>query len=236
MDKKIKVLLVEDEDTLVVIITETLQEKGFDIVTADNGEDGLKLFYKSKPDILVVDVMMPKLDGFKMVQQIREIDKITPILFMTARSSTKDVVEGFELGANDYLKKPFGVPELIVRIKSLVGRLNPIEEQTSFNIGQFLFDNITQKLIYDSDEIELSHRESEILKRLSINMDHIVNTKSLLLELWEDDNFFNNRSLHVFITKLRNKLSKDKNIEILNIRGVGYKLVVNSSREIKGLT
>lgn len=226
MSTKIKVLLAEDEETLAMIIKDTLQEEGFEIELAPNGEAGLKLYHEKKPDIVVADVMMPKMDGFEMVRQIRQVDKQTPVLFLTARSAVKDVVEGFELGANDYLKKPFGMQELIIRIKALVGRIMIVEkEQTQFEIGTYLFDTITQKLSYRGDEYELSHRECEILKRLCSNRNDVVNTQNILLDLWGDDSFFNSRSLHVFITKLRNKLAKDDNIRIINVRGVGYKLI-----------
>ena len=192
---KITVLLVEDEQTLAMIIKDTLEENDFIIHTANDGEEGLSLFFELHPDVLVADVMMPKMDGFEMVRRIRQTDKQTPVLFLTARSAINDVVEGFELGANDYLKKPFGIQELIIRIKAL--------------------------------RQELSHRESEILKRLCENRNQVVNTQDVLLELWGDDSFFNSRSLHVFITKLRHKLSQDEQIRIVNVRGIGYKLIVN---------
>jgi len=176
----------------------------------------------------VADVMMPKMDGFEMVRRIRQTDKTTPVLFLTARSAINDVVEGFELGANDYLKKPFGMQELIVRIKALVRR-SFVEEKknTIFSIGNYSFNSVTQQLSFSGSSIELSHRESEILKRFCDNIDEVVSTQSLLIELWGDDSFFNSRSLQVFITKLRHKLSKDERIRIINIRGIGYKFIVN---------
>jgi DNA-binding response OmpR family regulator len=226
--EKIKVLLVEDEQTLSMIIKDTLEEKEFLITTAKDGEEGLRLFMQINPDVLVADVMMPKIDGFEMVRRIRQTDKTTPVLFLTARSAINDVVEGFELGANDYLKKPFGMQELIVRIKALVRR-SFVEEKknTIFSIGNYSFNSITQQLSFSGSSIELSHRESEILKRFCDNKDEVVSTQSLLIELWGDDSFFNSRSLQVFITKLRHKLSKDERIRIINIRGIGYKFIVN---------
>lgn len=183
-----------------------------------------------KPDVLVADVMMPKMDGFEMVKRIRLSDKHTPVLFLTARSAINDVVEGFELGANDYLKKPFGMQELIVRIKALTGRLmmqtEEKEKKTDWiEIGQYHFNPTLQRLEYAGIETEMSHRESEILRRLCENRNQVVNTQNILLELWGDDSFFNNKSLHVFITKLRHKLSKDSQIRIVNVRGIGYKLI-----------
>lgn len=226
--EKIKVLLVEDEQTLSMIIKDTLEEKEFLITTAKDGEEGLRLFMQINPDVLVADVMMPKMDGFEMVRRIRQTDKTTPVLFLTARSAINDVVEGFELGANDYLKKPFGMQELIVRIKALV-RWSFVEEKknTIFSIGNYSFNSVTQQLSFSGSSIELSHRESEILKRFCDNKDEVVSTQSLLIELWGDDSFFNSRSLQVFITKLRHKLSKDERIRIINIRGIGYKFIVN---------
>lgn len=229
MNKNIQVLLVEDELTLSMIIKDTLDSEGFDVIHAENGMKGLQLFFESKPDILVADVMMPEMDGFEMVSKIRKTDKSTPILFLTARSAIKDVVSGFELGASDYLKKPFNMQELIIRIKALVNRAyieRGEKQKETFNIGNYTFDSITQKLICEGKEQELSHRESEILKRLCINRNDVVNTQNILLELWGDDSFFNTKSLHVFITKLRHKLSQDNRIRIVNVRGIGYKLVV----------
>lgn len=226
----IKVLLVEDELTLAMIIKDTLEENGFDIHTAADGEEGLRLFFNLHPDVVVADVMMPRMDGFEMVRRIRQTDKQTPILFLTARSAINDVVEGFELGANDYLKKPFGMQELIIRIKSLAGKafiFSEARQDTRFEIGDYQFDSITQVLTHGQAKQELSHRESEILKRLCANRDQVVNTQNVLLDLWGDDSFFNSRSLHVFITKLRHKLSYDPRIRIVNVRGVGYKMIVN---------
>lgn len=228
--EKIRVLLVEDEQTLAMIIKDTLEEQEFIITTAGNGEEGLRKFFEQKPDVLVADVMMPRMDGFEMVRRIRQSDKVTPILFLTARSAINDVVEGFELGANDYLKKPFGIQELIIRIKALMGKAFLFTENkvaNHFEIGSYLFDPVAQTLLHAGTRQELSHRESEILKRLCENRNQVVNTQDVLLELWADDSFFNSRSLHVFITKLRHKLSQDEQIRIVNVRGIGYKLIVN---------
>jgi two-component system response regulator TrcR len=238
--EKITVLLVEDEQTLAMIIKDTLEGQNFIIHTADDGEEGLRLFFDLRPDVLVADVMMPHMDGFEMVRRIRQTDKQTPVLFLTARSAINDVVEGFELGANDYLKKPFGMQELMIRIKALAGKAFSFtdekpKESTSFEIGDYRLNSITQRLTYVGvaaslqmqTEVELSHRESEILKRLCENRNQVVNTQNVLLDLWGDDSFFNSRSLHVFITKLRHKLAGDERIRIVNVRGIGYKLIVN---------
>lgn len=228
--EKIKVLLVEDEVTLAMIIKDTLEEGDFIIHTAIDGEEGMRLFFEIRPDVLVADVMMPRMDGFEMVRRIRQSDKQTPILFLTARSAINDVVEGFELGANDYLKKPFGMQELIIRIKALAGKafsFTETEKESCFEIGNYVFNSMAQTLSNAGNTQELSHRESEILKRLCQNRNQVVNTQNVLLELWGDDSFFNSRSLHVFITKLRHKLSQDDRIRIINVRGIGYKMIIN---------
>ena len=199
---KIKVLLVEDELTLAMIIKDTLEESDFIIHTAANGEEGLRLFFDLRPDVLVADVMMPHMDGFEMVRRIRQTDRQTPILFLTARSA----------------------------IKSLAGKAFSFTEthkETCFEIGRYIFNSVAQTLIYAGTKQELSHRESEILKRLCENRNQVVNTQNVLLELWGDDSFFNSRSLHVFITKLRHKLAQDERIRIVNVRGIGYKMIVN---------
>lgn len=221
--------MAEDESTLAMIIKETLEEDDFTLQIAPDGEAGLQQFYDFRPDVVVADVMMPKMDGFEMVRRIRQTDRQTPVLFLTARSAVNDVVEGFKLGANDYLKKPFGMQELIVRIKALVGRAyQPIQEKKEevYEIGRYLFNSTNQTLSLLDQSEELSYRESEILKRLCLNRNQVVNMQNILLDLWGDDTFFNQRSLHVFITKLRHKLSKDDTIRIVNVRGIGYKLIV----------
>ena len=228
--EKIKVLLVEDEPTLAMIIKDTLDGNEFDITLAANGEEGLSRYAEINPDIIVADIMMPKMDGFTMVKLIRKTDTHTPVLFLSARSAANDVVEGFETGGNDYLKKPFGMQELIIRIKALMGKAFSFTEtkvSSRFEIGSYLFDPVAQTLLHAGVRQELSHRESEILKRLCENRNQVVNTQDVLLELWGDDSFFNSRSLHVFITKLRHKLSQDEQIRIVNVRGIGYKLIVN---------
>ncbi len=225
--EKIKVLLVEDEPTLAMIIKDTLDGNEFDITLAANGEEGLSRYAESHPDIIVADIMMPKMDGFTMVKWIRKTDSRTPVLFLSARSAANDVVEGFETGGNDYLKKPFGMAELIVRIKALLHKVSVQRaDTTSFDLGLYTFDSITQTLAYGGEKQLLSNRESEILRRLCDNKDRVLPMREILTELWGDDSYFNARSLHVFITKLRHKLSKDQSIKILNVRGIGYKLII----------
>lgn len=236
MTKQIKILLVEDEATLAIIIRDTLNSQGFQVITAENGERGLQLFFHERPDVVVADVMMPNMDGFEMVKRIRNKDVTTPILFLTALSETEDVVRGFEAGANDYLRKPFGMLELIVRIKALVGRafvphdIPHDDSPTQYVIGDYQLDTMKEHLVYaadnaDTEIIPLSHRESEILRLLCSSKGEVVDNRDILLELWGDDSYFNTRSLHVFITKLRHKLSRDSQVRIINVRGIGYKLI-----------
>ena len=216
---------------MAMIIQDTLDGQGFHVTVASDGEEALRLYAANKPDVIVADVMMPRLDGFELVRRIRKHDPLTPVIFLTARSAVNDVVHGFEMGANDYLKKPFGMQELIVRIKALLGRactVTPQPEQTTrFTIGQYLFDSVIQRLTHvpTGTQAELSYRESEILRRLCLHPSEVVTSQSLLLELWGDDSFFNNKSLHVFITKLRHRLGQDQRLRIVNVRGVGYKLI-----------
>ena len=228
---KQKILIVDDDENIAELISLYLEKEQYDTETAHDGEEALRLYAANKPDVLVADVMMPKLDGFELVRRIRKSDSLTPVIFLTARSAVNDVVHGFEMGANDYLKKPFGMQELIVRIKALLGRactVSPQPEQaTRFTIGQYLFDSVLQRLTHvpTGNRAELSYRESEILRRLCLRPNEVVTSQSLLLELWGDDSFFNNKSLHVFITKLRHRLAQDQTLRIVNVRGIGYKLI-----------
>jgi len=232
MSEIINILLAEDEHTLAMIIKDTLDGQGFNVTVASDGEEALRLYATTRPDILVADVMMPRLDGYELVRRIRKTDQQTPVIFLTARSAVNDVVHGFEMGANDYLKKPFGMQELIVRIKALLGRACTVtpqpNEATRFNIGQYLFDSVVQRLTHvpTGNRTDLSYRESEILHRLCLHPSEVVTSQSLLLELWGDDSFFNNKSLHVFITKLRHRLAQDSKLRIVNVRGIGYKLII----------
>lgn len=227
---RIKVLLVEDEATLAMIIQETLSTEGFDVIIAHNGVEGLKMLQHTKPDILVVDIMMPEMDGFEMVRRIRKTDSCTPVLFLTARSAVSDVVEGFEIGGNDYLRKPFSMLELIVRIKSLVHHTtgaiqSPDKSGGIVRIGKYRLNTVNQTLTFDDTTEQLSHRESEVLRLLAVNMNEVVSSKDILLSLWGDDSPYNVKSLHVFITKLRHKLMRDESVRIFNVRSIGYKMI-----------
>ncbi len=225
----IHVLLAEDEIALAKIIKDSLESRqDFQITLAPNGEKAFELFKQIKPDIFVLDVMMPQLDGFTLAKMIRQMDKHIPILFLTARSSTEDVVKGFKAGGNDYLKKPFDMEELIVRIQSLLNRTIDTKNSTpkeEYRIGSYQFRVTRQLLEKDGQTESLSYREAEILRMLCEHRNEVLNRRSVLLALWGDDNFFNARSMDVFITKLRKKLSADAQVQIVNIRGIGYKLI-----------
>jgi DNA-binding response OmpR family regulator len=222
------VLLVEDEVWLGQIVKDSLEVRGFRVLLATDGLQGLQLFQSYSPDVVVLDVMMPQMDGFTLAERIRELNAAVPVIFLTARSQTVDVVKGFELGGNDYLKKPFSMDELIVRIKALLSRKRTplLPETDPYSIGTYRFDYPKQKLICADREVLLSHRESELLKRLYQQRNQVLERNRVLLELWGDDNFFNGRSLDVFITRLRRHLKDDPQVQIVNIRGIGYKLIV----------
>lgn len=227
MADKIKLLLVEDERTLAGIIRDTLGEKGFEVSVAYDGQEGLRKFNAEKPDAVVTDIMMPTMDGFTFVDHLRRSGSKTPVLFLSARSSADDVVEGFELGGNDYLRKPFAMNELIVRVRALLGKgfENRAADNEPYLIGSYVFDPGKQTLSLGSEVQQLSGRESEVLQLLANNMGDVVTMKTMLLNLWGDDGYFNARSLHVFITKLRSRLAGDASVAIINIRGTGYKLI-----------
>ncbi|MET6999268.1 response regulator transcription factor [Chitinophaga defluvii] len=225
-----KVLLIEDEWQLGQIVKDSLEMRGFDMLYAADGREGLQMFQQHKPDVVVLDIMMPNMDGFMVTAEIRKTDKYTPIIFLTAKSQTVDVVKGFELGGNDYLKKPFSMDELIVRIKALLKRFDeqPVPQEAdegSVIIGQYAFNYAKQTLTRNHNTEFMSHREAEILRRLYEHKNEVMERKKVLLDLWGDDNFFNARSMDVFITKLRRYLKDDSRVQIVNIRGVGYKLI-----------
>ena len=223
---KIKVLLAEDEPSLGQILKESLETRDFEVWHALNGEKALEYYKSHQPDVLVLDVMMPKKDGFTLAKEIREEDPRIPIIFLTAKSQTKDVLDGFAHGGNDYLKKPFSMEELIVRIQGLLDRVDLKKKYDNIPLGHYSFNPIKQRLQYSNEEILLTNRESELLLHLYQKKNEILDRTFILKKLWGDDDFFNARSMDVFISKLRKKLSKDPNIRIINVRGYGYKLTI----------
>lgn len=229
MADKIKLLLVEDEQTLADIIADTLSGNGFDVRVAYDGEQGIAVCEAFSPDVIVSDIMMPKVDGFTLADRLRRNRSRVPILFLSARSTVDDVVEGFERGASDYLRKPFAMSELIVRVRALVGRSDRrnTPDRHTYDIGAYRFDYDKRLLMRDDNSDTLSAREAEVLRMLVESMGRTVAINDILLKAWDDDSFFAARSLHVFITKLRHRFDEDASIRIVNARGVGYKLTVD---------
>jgi DNA-binding response OmpR family regulator len=225
MKPKAHILFAEDESSLGMIVKESLESRDFKVTWVDNGEDALEEYQHVRPDVLVLDVMMPKKDGFTLAREIRKKDNQTPIIFLTAKSQTQDVVDGFELGGNDYLKKPFSMEELIVRVNELILRQRRKTSQDQIQIGQFKFIVSRQLLIFEGSEQLLTHRETQVLRKLALQPNQLVDRALMLDEIWGEDDFFNARSMDVFITKLRKKLLGDPDVQILNVRGFGYKLV-----------
>ena len=206
------------------------------VTLAADGEEGLRAFFADKPDVLVTDVMMPRMDGFEMVRRIREQDKLTPVLFLTARSSVNDVVNGFKMGGDDYLKKPFSLQEFMARVSRLAERQQlycqssssePEDDDHWTGLGTYRLNPVTQQLAWQEHVEELSHREAELLRMLAEHVNDVVESHDILLALWGDDTLFNGRSLQVFITKLRHRLEHDPQLRIVNVRGIGYKLIIS---------
>ncbi len=223
--KKDKVLLVEDDSTLSFIIEDSLIREGFEVVCASNGEEGLRRFKECNPSVVVADVMMPKMSGFEMVQLIRPIAPAVPVLFLTARTAIDDVVKGFELGANDYIRKPFQIIELIVRIKALLNRnRSGAVEDSILSVGDCSLDFASQVLTIGKSEIELTHIEALILDELFRHPNEVVEAKTLMYRIWQNDDYNNLNRLHGFIYKLRKYLSDSTSLDLLNVRGIGYKL------------
>jgi len=224
MIDKIKILLAEDEPSLGQIIKESLETRNFEVLLCEDGEAAYASFISEKPLLLVLDVMMPKKDGFTLAKEIRKEDSTIPIIFLTAKSQTEDVVEGFNIGGNDYLKKPFSMEELIVRINALLKR-NTTTISDEINLGKYTFNLKKQTLQLDKISEKLTHREANLLYYLIKHKNQVLERSFILNKLWGDDDFFNARSMDVFITKLRKKLKSDTSIQIINVRGFGYKLI-----------
>lgn len=227
-----KILYVEDEMFLGRIVKETLEAKGFEVAMETDGAKVLDRFKSFSPDICVLDVMLPHKDGMQIAEEIRALHKKVPILFLTAKSQTDDVLTGFKKGGNDYLKKPFSMEELIVRIENLL-RLtdNQFSVQNTdsgdeISIGRYQFNLPRQVLRLEDEERKLSYREAELLKFLYQNKGSIIQRSELLMAIWGNDSFFNSRNMDVYITKLRSYLKGDENIEILTIKGVGYRFIL----------
>jgi DNA-binding response OmpR family regulator len=225
----IKVFYVEDEMFLGKIVKESLESRGFEVIMEGDGAKATALFKKSNPDICVLDVMLPNKDGFTIADEIRELNETVPIIFLTAKTQTEDVVKGFTLGGNDYIRKPFSMEELIVRIQNaLHNKPGNNQKITGDNvtIGKYNFQLNRQVLSTGKEDRKLSFRESELLKVLYENREKIIDRKDILNLLWGNDSFFNSRNLDVYITKLRSYLKEDPELEIITIKGIGYRFVV----------
>ena len=225
---KTKVLYVEDELFLGKIVKESLESRGFEVVMEADGEKATGVFKRTQPDICVLDIMLPNKDGFAIADEIRELNEDVPIIFLTAKTQTEDVVKGFSMGANDYIRKPFSMEELIVRIHNALRNKAEVSQKIksdSVSIGNFTFHLNRQILNNGKEERKLSYRESELLKLLYENREKIIDRREILNLLWGNDNFFNSRNLDVYITKLRSYLKGDSSLEIITIKGIGYRFV-----------
>lgn len=221
------VLFVEDETKLALIVTESLETQHFRVRHCTNGVEGWNSFLLSKPDIVILDIMMPEMDGFTLASKIRQYDTNVPMIFLTARDATEDVLKGFKLGGNDYLKKPFNIDELIARMESLLKLAKKYHPNEQVSIGKYTLNPIKHSLEHNGMHIQLSFRESELLKRLYEHRNQVVSRQEILFEFWSNDRFFTGRSLDVFISRLRKYLRQDPTIKIINVRGVGYKMLVS---------
>jgi DNA-binding response OmpR family regulator len=226
MNHKITLLLAEDEPSLGQIIKESLETRGFDILLCENGEKAFEVYKTKNPKLLILDIMMPKKDGFTLAKEIRLEDADIPIIFLTSKSQTQDVVEGFHIGGNDYLKKPFSMEELIVRINNLLQNTVLQKPHNIIKLGDYTFNFTNQTLQFKNNPSStLTHREAHLLFHLVKNKNKVLERSLILNKLWGNDDYFSSRSMDVFITKIRKKLKEDQTIQILNVRGFGYKLI-----------
>ncbi len=227
MEETLKVLLCEDDENLGMLLREYLQAKGYTTTLCTDGEAGFKEFLKEKFDICVLDVMMPKKDGFSLAQDIHQANADMPIIFLTAKTLKEDILEGFKIGADDYITKPFSMEELVFRMEAILRRVRgkKTKENTIYKIGDFVFDTQKQLLIIGDKQTKLTTKENELLSLLCSHSNEILQRDYALKTIWIDDNYFNARSMDVYITKLRKHLKADPQIEIINIHGKGYKLI-----------
>lgn len=228
---KSKVLLVEDDPSLGPLLQEYLEAKGFETKLASDGKAGSDLFFKESFDLVLLDVMMPVKDGFTLAKEIRMVDKNTPIIFLTAKSMKEDTIEGFNVGADDYITKPFSMEELMARVNAVMRRTNKVRsvesDEVNFRIGNYQFNSEKQILQHEATEQKLTTKESQLLRLLCIHRNDVLDRTFALKSIWHDDNYFNGRSMDVYIAKLRKYLKDDPKIEIINIHGKGFKLLVN---------
>ncbi|TAF35181.1 MAG: DNA-binding response regulator [Cytophagales bacterium] len=222
------ILLTEDDDNLGILLKDYLGMKGYDVTLCQNGQEALKTYDKQSFDICLLDVMMPIMDGFTLAEHIRRKNKTIPIIFITAKSMKEDKLQGFEIGADDYIAKPFSMEELLMRIKAVLRRTTPASTNVipnKYNIGKLAFDYDIQTLKTADKDIKLTSKEAELLKMLCDNKNQTLERAIALKTIWLDDNYFNARSMDVYITKLRKYLKADENIKLINVHGTGFKLV-----------
>ncbi|UBM57596.1 response regulator transcription factor [Marinilongibacter aquaticus] len=229
MNKKLRILLAEDDPNLGLLLQEYLTAKSYEVELAKDGNEGLDIFLSAdKFDMCILDVMMPKKDGFSLAKEIRLKDALVPIIFLTAKSMKEDTIQGFKSGADDYMTKPFSMEELLMRMAAIFRRVNQdeTEEQpTEFKIGEYTFDSSTQQLQLNGNCQKLTTKESELLKLFCQNLNKPVSRSLALKLIWGDDSYFNARSMDVYITKLRKHLKEDEHLQILNLHGEGFKLI-----------
>ena len=228
MGEKLTILLCEDDENLGMLLREYLNAKGYNADLCPDGEAGYKAFVKNRYDLCVLDVMMPKMDGFTLAQEIRKVNAEVPIVFLTAKTLKEDVLEGFKIGADDYLTKPFSMEELTFRIEAILRRVHgkKNKENSVYKLGRFVFDAQKQLLSIDGKQAKLTTKESELLALLCAHANEILQRDFALKAIWVDDNYFNARSMDVYITKLRKHLKEDDSVEIINVHGKGYKLII----------
>lgn len=224
-----KILLVEDDPSLGFVIKDNLSLRGYDVILCKDGEQGDQTFYQQHFHLCILDVMLPKKDGFSLARSIRQKNREVPIIFLTAKSMTEDKLAGFETGADDYITKPFSLEELVYRIEVFLRRSNqhePLKADKIFQVGQFVFDPFNLTLKNGSSEKTLTQKEAEVLKLLFQNRDRVLKREEILKKVWGDDDYFMGRSMDVFISKLRKYLKEDPAIQIVNYHGVGFRLEV----------
>ncbi len=231
MDEKIenaRIMLCEDDENLGMLLREYLEAKGYNVELCVDGEEGYKAFQEKKFDLCILDVMMPKMDGFTLAYKIREINSEVPFMFLTAKTLKDDVKQGFELGADDYITKPFSMEEVVFRIEAILRRVRGKKStnMSTFHIGNFTFDSKKQILSIGDKHAKLTTKESDLLKLLASKQNELLQRDYALRAIWVDNNYFNARSMDVYITKLRKLLKDDPNVELINVHGKGYKLVV----------
>ncbi len=232
---KVRILLVEDDTNLGQILQEYLEVKGFDTTLCRDGLEAWQTFQQDVFDFCILDVMMPKMDGFSLAEKIRRKDQEIPFIFLTAKSLKEDTITGLKIGADDYLTKPFRMEELLLRIQAILRRIGTPEDgitQTQFSIGQYSFDFDRQKLEHAGGEQKLTSKEAELLRMLCAHKNRVMDRSLALKKIWRDDSYFNARSMDVYITKLRKYLKGDENVQIVNVHGKGFKLVELNQPEL----